>query len=69
MSHTLPERQKHLIVALAFYLSEGHALDWTEKSWQADPDCSDGEESHKIVVRDLAAFGTIYTRLKYERGW
>ncbi len=69
MAYTTAERQKHLIVALPYYLSEGHELDWTEKSWQADPDCSDGEESHKIVVRDLAAFGTIYTRLKYERGW
>ena len=48
---------------------EGHELDWTERSWRADPEVSDGEESHKIIVRDLQAFGQIFTRLKAERGW
>ena len=69
MGYTTAERQKHLIVTLAHYLNDGHELDWTERAAHADPDCQEGEESHKLIVRDLEAFGTIYTRLKYERGW
>ena len=69
MGHTQTDRQKQLIVALAHYLADGHQLDWTELAAHADPECAEDEESHKLIVRDLEAFGQIYQRLKYERGW
>ena len=37
--------------------------------WRADPEVSEGEESHKLIVRDREALSRIYQRLKYERGW
>ncbi len=55
MSYTTANRQKHLIVTLAHYLADGHNLDWTELAAHADPECQEGEESHKIIVRDLGA--------------
>ena len=69
MGYTETDRQKHLIVTLAHYLAEGRQLDWTELAAHADPECREGEESHKIIVRDLEAFGAIYTGLKHERRW
>jgi hypothetical protein len=54
---------------LAITPHRSRELDWTERASRADPDCQEGEESHKRIVRDLQAFGAIYTRLKYERGW
>ena len=50
MGYTTGERQKHLIVTLAHYLYEGHEFDWTERAAHADPDCQEGEESHKLIV-------------------
>jgi hypothetical protein len=69
LGYTLPDRQKRLIVTLAHYVHEGHELDWTELSWRADPEVSEGEESHKLIVRDREALSRIYQRLKYGRRW
>jgi hypothetical protein len=69
MGYTLPERQKQLIVTLRTTSTRATSLDWTELSWRADPEVSEGEESHKLIVRDREALSRIYQRLKYERGW
>ncbi len=68
MGYTQPPRQRLLVKTLAHYLHEGGELDWSELAAHADPDCQEGEESHKIIVRDLEAFGRILTGLKSSLG-